>query len=91
MDATLMEALADILADALLADLETETEEKQVVAVALVCTTCARLIARTPMSYVSSSLTPEQVETYTCVECRTEPARAAHERRVYVRSRRRFT
>jgi hypothetical protein len=46
---------------------------------ALVCTTCARLIARTPMSYVSSNLTPEQVETYTCVECRTEPARAAHE------------
>jgi hypothetical protein len=79
MDATLMEALADILADALLADLETETEEKQVVAGALVCTTCARLIARTPMSYVSSNLTPEQVETYTCVECRTEPARAAHE------------
>jgi hypothetical protein len=46
---------------------------------ALVCTTCARLIASTPMSYVSSNLTPEQVETYTCAECRTEPARAAHE------------
>jgi hypothetical protein len=33
MDANLMEALADVLADALLADLETEMEEEQVVAV----------------------------------------------------------
>jgi hypothetical protein len=34
MDAQLMEALGDILADALLADLETEMEEEQIVAVA---------------------------------------------------------
>jgi hypothetical protein len=33
MDAHLMAALADILADALLADLETEMEEEQAVAV----------------------------------------------------------
>ncbi len=34
MNANLMEALADILADALLADLETEMEEEHAVAVA---------------------------------------------------------
>jgi hypothetical protein len=33
MDAHLMDALAEILADALLADLESEMEEEQVVAV----------------------------------------------------------
>ena len=33
MDAQLVEALSDILADALLADLESEMEEEQVVAV----------------------------------------------------------
>jgi hypothetical protein len=46
---------------------------------ALVCTTCARLIASTPAGYANSSLTSEQVEKYTCAECRMEPARAANE------------
>jgi hypothetical protein len=46
---------------------------------ALVCTTCARLIASTPAGNANSGLTPEEVKTYTCAECRMEPARAANE------------
>jgi hypothetical protein len=46
---------------------------------ALVCTTCARLIASTPAGYTKSNLWPEQVETYVCAECRIEPVRAANE------------
>jgi hypothetical protein len=46
---------------------------------ALVCTTCARVTASTPAGYGKSGLTPEQVETYTCAECRVEPRRAANE------------
>jgi hypothetical protein len=45
----------------------------------LVCTTCVRLIASTPAGYAKSGLTPEQVETYMCSECRMEPIRAANE------------
>jgi hypothetical protein len=43
---------------------------------ALVCTTCAGLIASTPAGYAKSKLTPEQVETYVCVECRADAAEA---------------
>ena len=46
---------------------------------ALICMTCARVIASTPTGYANSHLTPEQVETYTCAECRMEPARIASE------------
>jgi len=44
----------------------------------LVCTTCAHLIASTPAGYANSTLTPEQVETYVCAECRadSDPARS---------------
>lgn len=45
----------------------------------LVCTKCARLIASTPAGYAKSGLTPEQVETYSCGECRMEPERIASE------------
>jgi hypothetical protein len=45
---------------------------------ALVCLTCARLIASTPAGYATSNLTPEEVETYICAECRydADPARS---------------
>jgi hypothetical protein len=43
---------------------------------ALVCTTCARMIASTPAGYAKSKLTSEQVETYVCVECRADAAEA---------------
>jgi hypothetical protein len=46
---------------------------------ALVCVQCARLIASTPAGYAKSGLTPEQVESYVCAECRMEPARVASE------------
>jgi hypothetical protein len=46
---------------------------------ALVCSICARLIAGTPAGYAKSGLTPEQVESYVCAECRMEPARVASE------------
>ncbi len=46
---------------------------------ALVCTTCARLIASTPAGYAKSALKPEQVETYKCAECQMKPARIASE------------
>jgi hypothetical protein len=46
---------------------------------ALVCTTCARLIASTPKGYARSSLTSEQIENYVCAECRMEPVRAGSE------------
>src|SRR4030095_1982491 len=45
----------------------------------LVCTTCARMIASTPAGYTKSTLSPKQVETYVCAECRMEPARVARE------------
>jgi hypothetical protein len=46
---------------------------------ALVCAQCARLIASTPSGYAKSNLSPEQVKTYVCAECRIEPIRAANE------------
>lgn len=46
---------------------------------ALVCTTCARVIASTPAGYVPSQLTPEQLDEYVCFGCRydADPARSA--------------
>jgi hypothetical protein len=44
---------------------------------ALICTTCARIIATTPAGYVSK--VPEQIEKYVCYGCRfdADPARSA--------------
>jgi hypothetical protein len=39
---------------------------------ALICTTCARLIASTPKGYEKQTLTPEQVENYVCAACRSD-------------------
>ena len=46
---------------------------------ALVCATCARLIASTPKGYAKQTLTPEQVENYLCAACRSDddPSRSA--------------
>lgn len=46
---------------------------------ALICTTCARLIASAPKGYAKQKLTPEQVENYVCANCRSDadPSRSA--------------
>ena len=38
----------------------------------LVCTTCGRLIASTPAGYAKRNLTSEQVDSYTCANCRAD-------------------
>jgi hypothetical protein len=45
---------------------------------ALICTTCARMIASTPTGYAPSKLTSDQVDNYVCSGCRLEadPARS---------------
>jgi hypothetical protein len=37
------------------------------------------MIASTPAGYAKSGLMPDQVKTYTCADCRMEPARIASE------------
>jgi hypothetical protein len=46
---------------------------------ALICTTCARLIASAPKGYAKQRLTPEQAENYVCANCRSDadPSRSA--------------
>jgi hypothetical protein len=46
---------------------------------ALICMTCARVIASTPAGHAKLNLTPEQVENYVCHGCRseTDPSRSA--------------
>ena len=46
---------------------------------ALICTTCARLIASRPAGYVHSNLASEKIENHVCAECQMEPVRLAAE------------
>jgi hypothetical protein len=61
MDAHLMDALAEILADALLADLESEMEEEQTVAVATAVSPTG-IGSRTSPLVAVSSLAPDAAQ-----------------------------